>query len=121
MGERREHHLVGAGCQGDAGVQHAVEELRVSTERHRRPRPLKIERQFRPEEQADERPDPRHPRLHTGVGKRPAQPFGEAFRRPLELLVGIDGQQIQHCEPGGGGQRVTGQRTGLVHRPEGEI
>ena len=118
VGEAGEHHLVGAGREGDAAVEHGVEEggvaRGVGALRARRSRPGASAQKKRPT------------RLSTcgttavmpARSKRRAEAGGEPLGGGGERGVGRRVEEVERGQPGGGGERVPGQRAGLVHGAE---
>ena len=119
VGQAREQHLVGAGGEGHAAVEHGVEEggvaRRVGPLRATRSRPGASAPKNRPTSDATCGHDRRD------AGGRRTRRAGPPARRSAvrgERGVGARVEQVEGGEPGGGGERVPRQRAGLVHGTE---
>ena len=110
--------LVGAGGEGDAAVEQGVEERGRRRCSSVRAGAVVVDGgSSSPKYRPTSGPTTRHPhRGSPALGDTPvSQPPAPA--RLGERRVGVVVEQLEHGEPGGGGERVPRQRARLVHGP----
>ena len=118
MHGRHEDRLVGAGREGDAPLEHAVEEGAVEAVVRSGRRLVEVGGSSVGEEDAEQRADPRNHHGNPGVGEDPLEPGGQTHCGRLEPGVGGIVELFEHRQAGRRRQRIATQRTALVDAAE---